>query len=104
MLAHDWMAKVCPTKPGQYPCNLDKDGNFWRSKGRFTIEDIYDMGVQTLKLNYIFWQMNPKNDGYEYIAEYDEVLKYIASRNGEINESMPTRLRKPASSRNSDPQ
>ncbi len=86
----DWMEEFCASNPGSYPCHRDRDGNLWRSKGRFTLEDIYDMGLHTLGLNFIFWQMNPKDDGFGYIAEYDEVLEYIASREGEINAELPT--------------
>jgi len=66
----------------QYP-NLVKNSH----KGNFTLDGFWDMGLNTLKLNYIYWGYYDEN--WMKFKFMDDILPYINERNGEINDECP---------------
>lgn len=60
--------------------------------GNFTLEDIYDMGLNTLKLNYFFWAQY-ELPRYKFRFKED-ILPYINSRKGEVNSACPEKKKR----------
>lgn len=59
--------------------------------GTLTTEGIYDMGVNTLKLNYIFWGVcDWKNTNFTFSRD---VIPYIKYMKGKINTKCPVNLK-----------
>lgn len=80
----EWYDEYCTLYPENTRiCVKDKYGNYVRRKGNFTLDGFWDMGLNTLKLNYIFWQ-DVKGDRYKFQFKED-ILPYINERDGKIN-------------------
>ena len=63
--------------------NLLKDNE----KGDFTLDGFWDMGLNTLELNYIFWAfVEEKRFKFSFS---EDILPYINEREGEINDACP---------------
>jgi len=65
--------------------NLLKDEK--NEKGIFTLNDFWDMGLNTLKLNYIFWSF-VEQPWYKFSFTND-ILPYINEKDGKINDACP---------------
>lgn len=84
----EWYIEYCSLHPeNTRTCAKDGKGNYWRRKGDFTLDGFWDMGTNTLKLNYIFWQ-NIKGERYKFQFKED-ILPYINEKKGEINDACP---------------
>jgi hypothetical protein len=60
------------------------------SLGNFTLDGIYQMGVDTLKLNYIFWAVFEWGPNY---YNFSNIKPFINSKNGEIkNTTCPSAI------------
>jgi hypothetical protein len=56
-------------------------------KGHFTLDGFWDMGLNTLKLNYIFWSF--VEQPWHKFNFTDDILPYINEREGKINDGCP---------------
>ena len=64
--------------------------NFTRKKGIFTLDDFWDMGVNKLKLNYIFWAAV---EGRKYTYSFSrDIAPYIKKKLGKISTQCPGNL------------
>lgn len=64
--------------------------NFTRKKGIFTLDDFWNMGVITLKLNYIFWAAV---EGKKYTHSFSkDIATYVKKKSGKINSECPENL------------
>jgi hypothetical protein len=80
------MPLASDVQPPQYQ---GKTGN--KTIGTLTPKGIYDMGVNTLKLNYIFWGVcDWKNTNFTFTQN---VLPYLKQMNGKINTAYPENLK-----------
>jgi len=87
MLRPDYFQEYCPSHPNAPLCRKDKRGNYVKRKGDFSLDGFWDMGLNTLKLNYFFWGMyNGREFKFQF---YKDVLPSINSRKGEINKACP---------------
>jgi len=59
-------------------------------KGHFTLDGFWDMGLNTLKLNYIFWAF-VEQPWYKFSFTND-ILPYINEREGNINDDYPENM------------
>lgn len=88
MPAYDYYSKYAGKMPlgtaVQTP-NLMKDEK--NTKGNFTLDSFWDMGLNTLELNYIFWSF--VEEPYHKFSFTNDVLPYINERGGEINDNCP---------------
>ncbi|MBM4019760.1 MAG: hypothetical protein FJ288_15805 [Planctomycetes bacterium] len=65
--------------------------SFGGKEGRFTLDELYAMGTQTLKLNYMFWI---RVEGANYSHSFTrDILPFINARKGAINADRPENLR-----------
>ncbi|MBU4070003.1 MAG: hypothetical protein KJ646_03390 [Nanoarchaeota archaeon] len=65
--------------------NLMKDER--NEKGIFTLDGFWDMGLNTLKLNYIFWSF--AEQPWHKFRFTNDILPYINEREGKINDGCP---------------
>ena len=64
--------------------------NFTHMKGIFTLDAFWDMGVNTLKLNYIFWAaVEGKNFTHSFSRD---IVPYVNKKSGKINTDCPENL------------
>ena len=56
-------------------------------KGHFTLDGFWDMGLNTLKLNYIFWSFTEQP--WHKFSFTKDILPYINEKNGQINRACP---------------
>lgn len=64
--------------------------NFTRKKGIFSLDDFWDMGVNTLRLNYIFWAAV---EGRNYTHSFArDIAPYVRKKSGKINTQCPENL------------
>ena len=68
--------------------NLIRDDR--NKKGHFTLDDFWDMGLNTLKLNYIFWSF--AEQPWHKFSFTDDILPYINEREGKINDDCPENM------------
>ncbi|MBU1289796.1 hypothetical protein KKG85_00940 [Patescibacteria group bacterium] len=68
--------------------NLMKDER--NKKGIFTLDGFWDMGLNTLKLNYIFWSF--VEQPWHKFSFTNDILPYINEREGEINDGCPENM------------
>lgn len=86
-LRPEWFFEYCPTHATAAIC-AQRDGNYVKRKGDFTLDSFWKMGLDTLKLNYIFWAGIDKWDRYRY-GFMEDILPYINQKKAEINSSCP---------------
>lgn len=89
LVKQEWYDDYCAlnSKKDARTCAKDEYGNYARRKGNFTLDGFWNMGLNTLKLNYIFWQ-NVKGGKYKFQFKED-ILPYINEREGKINNDCP---------------
>jgi hypothetical protein len=64
--------------------------SFGGKEGKFTLDHLYDMGVGTLKLNYLFWI---RVEGPNYSHSFTRnILPFINQKHGAINTERPKNL------------
>ena len=64
--------------------------NFTRKNGNFDLDKFWEMGLNTLKLNYIFWALV---EGRQYTHSFRrDIEPYIKNKDGEINDKCPENL------------
>jgi len=56
-------------------------------KGNFTLDGFWDMGLNTLQLNYIYWAF--VEESWFKFKFTDDILPYINEKQGEINDGCP---------------
>lgn len=83
----EWFLGECRMHPFNAICKKDKYGNYEKRKGDFTLEGFWHMGVNTLKLNYIFWA-SVEDKKYKYRFRND-ILPFINAKGGKINDECP---------------
>jgi len=65
--------------------------SFGGKEGTFTLDELYDTGVNVLKLNYIFWI---RVEGGRYSHSFTEdILPYIGEKKGHIHTDTPENIR-----------
>lgn len=64
--------------------------NFTRKKGIFTLDAFWDMGIRTLKLNYIFWS-SVEEKWFTHSFSKD-IVPYIEKKSGKINTGCPENI------------
>ncbi|OGF48107.1 MAG: hypothetical protein A2231_09055 [Candidatus Firestonebacteria bacterium RIFOXYA2_FULL_40_8] len=82
-----WYFQHCSSRPNDAICKKDKYGNYEKRKGDFTLDGFWDMGLNTLKVNYIFW-CYVEESRYKF-RFMEDILPYINKHKGEINETCP---------------
>lgn len=65
--------------------------SFGGKEGAFTLDQIYDMGVNKLRLNYMFW-IRVEGPNYSHSFTQD-ILPFINSKHGAINTERPQNIR-----------
>lgn len=66
--------------------------NFTHKKGIFSLDDFWEMGVNTLKLNYIFWAAV---EGRQFTHSFSkDIVPYVKKKSGGINSVCPENLGK----------
>lgn len=64
--------------------------NFTRKKGVFTLDAFWNMGIHTLKLNYIFWaSVEWKKFTHSFSRD---IAPYVKKKNGKINTQCPDKI------------
>lgn len=84
----EWLDQFCAAHADMNVNLCQKvNGNYLRKKGNFTLDSFFEMGLNTLKLNYIFWEV-VEGENYKYSWEKD-VKPFITEKKGKINEACP---------------
>jgi hypothetical protein len=65
--------------------------SFGGKEGTFTLDELYDTGVNVLMLNYIFW-IRVEGDRYSHSFTKD-ILPFIEEKKGHINTDAPENIR-----------
>ena len=66
--------------------------NFTKKKGVFTMEGFWNMAIDTLRLNYVFWA---DVEGREFTHSFSkDIAPYIKNKNCHINKGWPENLKK----------
>jgi hypothetical protein len=67
-----------------------QSSNLTTKKGIFTLDGFWDMGINTLKLNYIFWAMV---EGSRYTHSFSrDIFPYVNEKQGKINSDCPENI------------
>ncbi|OHD53335.1 MAG: hypothetical protein A2096_01900 [Spirochaetes bacterium GWF1_41_5] len=84
-----------PKSSGLIPLAMDvQTPNFTRQKGNFSssLNLFFDMGIDTLKLNYIIWSM-PNKNWKMYDWDWDrDIFPYVSSRKGYTHTNFPAMI------------
>jgi hypothetical protein len=80
-----------PSYAGKMPFGMAvQSPNFTHKKGVFTLDAFWDMGIRTLKLNYIFWN---SVEGKQFTHSFSrDIAPYIKKKSGKINTVCPENI------------
>jgi hypothetical protein len=89
----EWFFEYCPGNPNSPECRQDKAGNYVKRKGDFTLGSFWEMALDTLRLNYVFWAgvgvhaTSWEQNRYRYL--WADILGEINARQGQIRDACP---------------